>query len=107
MFHQIYSICVLYILNSQEMIVLKTPKEPKKSAAEGGRLLRQLFCLLYNHFLEVQNIICRYSVYLMEHICFEAQLCMNMAMFTEKSNIDIVINLCLGTSLLYIGPGLR
>ena len=36
--HQ-YSICVYFILGSQEMTVFKNPKKHKKSAAEGGRLL--------------------------------------------------------------------
>ena len=48
------------------MIVFKTPKRHKKSAAEGGRLLRPFFRLLYNHFLRVQNEICTYWVCLME-----------------------------------------
>ena len=47
MFHEIYSICVDCILDFQEMTVFGTPKQHKKSAAEGGRLLRlffRLFC---------------------------------------------------------------
>ena len=35
----------------------------------------------------------------MEHICFEAQLCSEILIFKEISNIDILIILCLGTSL--------
>ena len=59
MFHEIYSICVDFILDFQEMTVFKTPKQHKKSAAEGGRLLRLFFRLLYSQFLEVQNKIYR------------------------------------------------
>ena len=55
-----YSICVDLILDSQEMIVFKTPKRHKKSAAEGDRLLRPFVRLLYNHFLRVQNKIYTY-----------------------------------------------
>ena len=54
--------------------------------------------LKYTHFLEVQNIVYTYWVYLMEHIYFEAQLCINIWNF-KKMNIDILIILCLGTSL--------
>ena len=83
------------------MIVFKTSQQPKKSAAKAkGRLLLLLFSLLYNCFLQVQNIICTYSVCLMEHIYFEAQLCINTSYFKENYNNHIVINLCLGTSLL-------
>ena len=35
----------------------------------------------------------------MEHIYFEAQLCINIWNFKANLNIDILINLCLGTSL--------
>ena len=35
----------------------------------------------------------------MEHLYFEAQLCINISKFKEISNIDILINLCLGTSI--------
>ena len=38
----------------------------------------------------------------MEHIYFEAQLCINISNFKGNSNIDILINLCLGTSLLHV-----
>ena len=60
MFHEIYSICVDFILDFQEMTVFKTLEQHKKSAAEGGRLLRLFFCLLYSHFLEVQNKVYTY-----------------------------------------------
>ena len=68
------------------MTVFKTPKQHKKSAAEGGRLLRLFFRLLYSHFLEVQNKIYTYWVYLMEHIFFGVQLCIKISIFNEKSN---------------------
>ena len=35
----------------------------------------------------------------MEHICFEVQLCINISMFKEKHVFDILIILCLMTSL--------
>ena len=35
----------------------------------------------------------------MEHIYFEAQLCINISNFKDISNIDILIILPLGTSL--------
>ena len=65
------------------MIVFKTPKEHKKSAAEGGGLLRLFFRLLYNHFLDFQNKKYRYWVYLMEHIFFEVQLCIKISIFND------------------------
>ena len=52
------------------MIVQKTKKQPKKSAAFGGRLLVLFWGLKYSHLLEVQDKICTYWVYLMEHIFF-------------------------------------
>ena len=53
---------LIYIFNldAQETSVFKTSKQPKKSAAEGGRLLRLFFRLLYSQFLEVQNKIYTY-----------------------------------------------
>ena len=36
----------------------------------------------------------------MEHICFEVQLCIKILIFKGIWNIDILINLCLGTGLL-------
>ena len=86
------------------MIVCKTPKQHKKPAAKGGRLLWLLFCLLYNHFLEVQNIIYTYGVYLMEHMYFEAQLWIDISNFKEISNIRILIILALGTNLHIVTP---
>ena len=53
MFYYIYSMCVDFILDFQDMTVLNTAKEHKKSGAEGGRLLRLLFRFSYSHFLEV------------------------------------------------------
>ena len=70
MFHEIYSICVDFILDFQEKTVQKTKKQPKKSAAFGGRLLVLFGVLKYSHFLEVQNKIYTYWVYLMEQFLF-------------------------------------
>ena len=39
----------------------------------------------------------------MEHICFEVQLCIKISIFKEKHVFDILIILCLGTSLAYSG----
>ena len=41
------------------------------------------FDLEYSQFLEVQNKIYTYWVYLMEHIFFEVQLCIKISMFSE------------------------
>ena len=60
MFHYIYSLCVDFILDFQEMTVQKAKKQPKKLAAFGGRLLVLLWGLKYGHFLEVQNKIYTY-----------------------------------------------
>ena len=87
------------MLDFQEMIVQKTKSQAKKSAALGGPLLRLFWVLKYNHSLEVQNLIYTYLTHLMEHIHVEAQLCMNLSNFREILNIDIVINLSLGTNL--------
>ena len=38
----------------------------------------------------------------MEHICFEVQLCIKISIFKEKPVFDILIILCLGTSLLLV-----
>ena len=46
MFREIYLVCVDLILDFQEMTVFKTPKQHKKSAAEGCRHLRLFFRLL-------------------------------------------------------------
>ena len=81
-----YSICVDFILDFQEITVQKTKKQPKKSAAFGGRLLVLFWGLKYSHFLEVQNKIYTYWVYLMEHIFFGVQLCIKISIFNEKSN---------------------
>ena len=40
----------------------------------------------------------------MEHICFEVQVCSKISIFKGIWNIDILINLCLGTGLLYNRP---
>ena len=79
----IYSIS--FILGVQETSVFKTSKEHKKSAAEGGGLLRLFFRLLYRCFLDFQDKRYRLASYLMEHISFEAQLCSEMATFKERS----------------------
>jgi len=50
-----FLICVYVILDFREISVLKTPKQHKKSAAEGARLLRLLFRLLSSYFLDVQD----------------------------------------------------
>ena len=81
------------MLRVQEIIVFKTPTQHKKSAAEGGQLLRLFFLffrLLYNHFLDFQNKKYRYWVYLMEHIFFEVQLCLKISIFKEKPVFDIL-----------------
>ena len=76
----------------------------KITAKEVGRFFRLIWCLKYNNFLEVQNIIYAYGVYLMEHIYFEAQLCINISNFKEISNIDILI--ILDMCIFYFGlPG--
>ena len=67
------------------MIVFKTSTQHKKSAAEGGGLLRLFFRLLYRCFLDFQDKRYRLASYLMEHIYFEAQLCSEIAIFKEKS----------------------
>ena len=69
------------------MTVFKTSTQHKKSAVEGGGLLRLFFRLSYNHFLRVQNEICTYWVYLMEHIFFEVQLCIEISIFRRKCNL--------------------
>ena len=87
----------------QETSVFKTSKEHKKSAAEGGGLLRLFFRLLYRCFLDFQDKRYRSASYLMEHIFCEAQLCSEILIFKEKHVFGILINLCLGTSLLQQG----
>ena len=52
------------------MTVQKMKKQPMKSAAFGGRLLVLFWGLKYSNFLEVQNDIYTYWVYLMESIFF-------------------------------------
>ena len=75
------------------MIVFKTPKQHKKSAAEGGGLLRQFFRLLYRCFLDFQDNIYRLASYLMEHIFFEVQLCIEISMFNEFCKIPTPNNI--------------
>ena len=74
----------------------RTRSRPPKAADFFGCFFR----LLYNHFLDFQNNTYRYWVYLMEHIFFEAQLCIKISIFKEKHVFDILIILCLMTSLL-------
>ena len=62
----------------------KDKKWPKKSAAFGGRLLVLFWGLEHSHFLKVQNQIYTYWAYLMEHIFFGVQLCINISIFKEK-----------------------
>ena len=81
------------------MTVFETSKQHKKSAAEGGRLHRQFFCLLYNHFLEVQNQIYTYWTYLMEYMCFTVQVCIKISMFDEFCEIYYICHPNLGTSM--------
>ena len=64
------------------MTVQKIQKQPKKSAAIGGRLLVLFWGLKYSHFLEVQNQIYTYWVYLMEHILLGVQLCIEILFFS-------------------------
>ena len=46
----------IFILDAPETSVFKTSKQTKSSAAEGGRLRRLFFRLLYRFFLGIQNI---------------------------------------------------
>ena len=69
------------------------------SVYPSGGLLRVFWGLKYTHFLRVQNEICTYWVYLMEHIFFEAQLCSEILIFKEKSNFWKTDHPGLGTSL--------
>ena len=89
----------MFDLEVQETYVFKTSKQPKKSAAEGGRLLRLLFCLLYRCFLGIQIKTCRLASYLMEHIYFEAQLCSKLSMFKENSKNIYIYHSTLCTCL--------
>ena len=70
-------------MDSQEMIVQKTKKQPEKSAAFGGGLLVLCRGLEYNHFLRVQNKIYTYWVYLMENSFFKVQLCTEISIFID------------------------
>ena len=65
------------------MIVQKTKKWPKKSAAFGGGLLVPVLGLKYNHFLDFQNKKYRYWVYLMEHIFFDVRVCIKISILKE------------------------
>ena len=56
-----------------------TRSRPPKAADFFGCFFR----LLYRQLLEVQNKIYTYWVYLMEHICFEVQLCIEISIFNE------------------------
>ena len=74
------------ILEIQEPSVFKTTKQHKKSAAEGGGLLRQFSRLLYRCFLDFQDKRYRLASYLMEHVFFEAQWRSEIWTFKEISN---------------------
>ena len=95
MFREIYSIWVYFILDSQEKIVFKTPKQHKKSAAEGGRLLRQffVFCTIifweskieYTHIEYISwNIFFSRSNYV-----FKNRFLMNFAEFWEFGRLGV------------------
>ena len=79
----------VYILfwTSRKWLYKRRTKRPKKSAAFGGRLLVLCWALKYNHFLGVQNKIYPYWVYLLEHIFFEVQLCIQKSIFNEFCGI--------------------
>ena len=99
MFHQIYSICVHCILDSQEMIVQMTKKQPKKSAAFGGRLLVLFWVLKYNHFLRVQDKYIHILSISDGTYFFELQLCIEILLFKEKSNLGYTDHPEITTSL--------
>ena len=99
MFHWIYSISIFFIWEVQEIIVQKTKKWPKKSAAFGGGLLVPFWDLKYNNFLDFQNKKYRYWVYLMEHICFEVQLCIKISIFSEFCENSYIYHPTLSYSL--------
>ena len=96
-----------FYFDFQEMTVFKTSKQHKKSAAEGGRLLRLFFRLLYSHFLEVQNKIYTYWVYLMEHIFFEVQLCIKISIFSEFCEFSIFCQIAIRRPVWVLGYTLR
>ena len=90
MFQETYSIWVYLILDSQEMIVQKTKKLPKKSAAFGGRLLVLFWGLKYNHFLGVQNKYTHIEYISWNIFLFEVQLCIQKSSFNEFCGILII-----------------
>ena len=87
MFQEIYSIWVYFILDPQEMIVFKTPKQHKKSATEGGRLLRQffVFCIIISWESKIKYTHIEYISW--NIFLFEVQLCIQKSIFNEFSGI--------------------
>ena len=85
---------LIYIFNLevQETSVFKTSKQPKKSDAAGGWLLRLSFCLLYGCFL-------RSASYQLEHTYFEAQACVNIPIFNDMFNYLYTYHPTLGKGL--------
>ena len=67
----------------------KDKKQPKKSAAFGGRLLVLFWGLKYIQFLEVQNKINTYWVYLMEHIFLRSNYVLKYWFFINIVNFRI------------------
>ena len=84
---------------SRKWLYLRPQNSTRSRPPKAADFFGCFFCLLYNHFLGVQNKIYTYWVYLMEHICFEVQLCIKISIFKEKPVFDILIILCLMTSL--------
>ena len=76
-----------------------TIQKTEKMSKSVGQLLVLFWRLKYNHFLRVQNEICTYWVYLMEHIFFELQLCIEILIFKEKSNFGYTDHPEITTSL--------
>ena len=75
MFQEIYSIWVYFILDSQEMIVQKTKKLPKKSADF-------LCCFgVLNTIISWESKIKYTHIDLLEHIFSEVQLCIQKSIF--------------------------
>ena len=64
------------------MIVFKTPKQHKKSASEGGRLLRSffIFCTITSWTSKIKNIDIEYCISNGTYL-LEAQLCIKISNF--------------------------
>ena len=84
---------------SGKWLYLRPQNSTRSRPPKAADFIGCYFCLLYNHSLYSQNKKSRYWVYLMEHICFEVQLCIIISIFKEKHVFDILIILCLGTGL--------